>query len=115
MSRANNWLMTLNNPEEDPQEYLKRFFNKTEAVYVVGQLEQGAEGTLHIQFFANYKAKCSAGKIKKFDNKLHIEKVKVNNGADTYCMKEETRVEGPYTFGVKPIKRNDKHDWEEVK
>lgn len=40
--------MTLNNPEEDPQEYLKRFFNKTEAVYVVGQLEQGAEGTLHI-------------------------------------------------------------------
>lgn len=29
-------------------------------------------------------------------------------------MKEDTRIEGPYEFGVKPVKRNDKKDWDEV-
>lgn len=53
-------------------------------------------------------------KIKKIDNRLHIEIVKKNNGADTYCMKEETRVEGPWEFGEKPIERNNKKDWEKV-
>lgn len=30
-------------------------------------------------------------------------------------MKEDTRVEGPFTFGEKPLNRNNKTDWEEVK
>jgi len=30
-------------------------------------------------------------------------------------MKQETRIEGPWEFGVKPVKRNSKTDWEEVK
>lgn len=30
-------------------------------------------------------------------------------------MKEDTRLEGPWEFGVKPVKRNSKVDWEEVK
>lgn len=30
-------------------------------------------------------------------------------------MKEDTRLEGPIEFGVKPVQRNSKHDWEEVK
>ena len=30
-------------------------------------------------------------------------------------MKEETRVAGPWEFGVKPVQRNSKTDWEEVK
>jgi hypothetical protein len=29
-------------------------------------------------------------------------------------MKEDTRLEGPFEFGIKPVKRNDKDDWEEV-
>lgn len=32
--------------------------------------------------------------------------MKVNNGADDYCNKEDTRVEGPWTFGVKPARLN---------
>lgn len=34
----------------------------------------------------------------------------MNNGADAYCMKEETRVDGPWTFGILPAKRNVKGD-----
>lgn len=41
--------------------------------------------------------------------------VKINNGADNYCMKEDTRLEGPFEYGIKPVKRNSKTDWEEVK
>jgi len=33
---ARNWLGTLNNPEEVPQEFLERIFNKTKAAYVCG-------------------------------------------------------------------------------
>lgn len=55
-----------------------------------------------------------ASLLKKMDKRLHIEIVKVNNGADAYCMKEETRVEGPWEFGIKPVQRNSKADWEEV-
>lgn len=91
-----NWLMTLNNPNEFCQDYLEKFYKESKAAYVVGQLEKGAEGTPHIQFFANFKKPVRPSHIKKVDNRLHIEIVRVNNGADTYCMKEETRLEGPY-------------------
>lgn len=33
-----------------------------------------------------------------------------NNGADTYCNKEDTRVTGPWSFGVAPAKRNKRGD-----
>jgi len=77
-------------------------------------LEKGAEGTVHLQFFVNFQKndkKRLAG-MKKIDAKAHWEPVKVNNGADTYCMKEDTRVDGPWEFGNRPIKRNSKLDWD---
>lgn len=30
-------------------------------------------------------------------------------------MKEDTRLEGPFEFGTKPVQRGSKEDWEEVK
>lgn len=53
--------------------------------------------------------------LKKHCSKAHFQEVKVNNGADKYCMKTETRVDGPWEFGVKPVVRSSKKDWEEVK
>jgi len=54
-------------------------------------------------------------RLQKADLHCHYEPVKVDNGAAKYCMKEETRVEGPYEFGIKPVVRSSKTDWEEVK
>lgn len=34
----------------------------------------------------------------------------MNNGADDYCNKEETRLEGPWTYGIKPARLNKKGD-----
>jgi hypothetical protein len=62
----------------------------------------------------NFKDAVRAAKIKKVDKRLHIEIVKRNNGADTYCMKEETRIDGPLEIGTKPVRRSSKVDWEEV-
>lgn len=95
---------------------MEAWVTKAKAVYVIGQLEKGAEGTPHIQFFLNFKKPgMTIAGLKKFCGKAHFEQVRVNNGADAYCMKEDTRMDGPWEYGVKPVKRNSKADWEEVK
>lgn len=97
------------------EDYLKELKEKVGANYICGQLEKGEKTEhLHIQFFINFKQPARIGKITKFDKRIHVEKVKVNNGADTYCMKKETRVEGPIELGVKPVKVNSKTDWDQV-
>ncbi len=67
---------------------------------------------MHLQYFLNY-AKDNRKRLtalKKHCPKSHFEIVKINNGADTYCNKDETRIEGPWTFGVKPARKNVKGD-----
>ena len=49
--RSRTWLCTLNNPELT----LEQVHQCTSAAYTVGQLEQGANGTLHLQFVQNFK------------------------------------------------------------
>lgn len=115
MSKSRNWLCTLNNPEGAAQDYLEAWFVRGKAKYVVGQLEKGTEGTVHIQYFLNFKEPVRMSQLKKHCSRSHFEEVKINNGAHTYCMKEDTRLEGPFEFGEKPIQRNNKTDWEEVK
>jgi len=46
--------------------------------------------------------------LKKHDPKAHFTPVKFDNGASAYCLKEDTRVEGPWEFGLKPARLNEK-------
>lgn len=113
---SRNWLLVLNNPNkyiEDTttEDFLKTIFEKTEATFCTGQLEKGEEGTPHIQFFLNFGTPVRASKIKKVCKHLHITKVAHNNGADDYCNKLETRLDGPFHFGIRPLRRNNKLDW----
>lgn len=105
----------MNNPETSGDEYLAKIHKDTGATYTCGQLERGAQGTLHLQFFLNFHQKARISKITGVDKRIHCEPVKVNNGADTYCMKSDTRVEGPWEFGDRPFKRNSKVDWDLIK
>lgn len=78
-----NWLGTLNNPEVALADYLEAWITRGKAAYVVGQLEKGKEGTVHIQFFVNFKKPGQRlSYMKKFCSKAHFEEVRVNNGAD---------------------------------
>lgn len=77
-------------------------------------MEEGELGTQHIQAFINFKSKARFAKIKKFDTRLHIQPVGMDNGASDYCLKKDTRVAGPWQFGEKPVRRNNKKDWEAI-
>lgn len=111
------FLGTYNNPESEEfaQRYLELWHTKAEAVYVVGQMEVGIEGTPHIQFYLSFQKAKRVSALKKHCAKAHFESVKIDNGADRYCMKEETRVAGPWSYGHKPVQRHSKEDWDEVR
>ena len=111
---ARNFLITLNNPIENPKDFLERLFTETKAVYCCGQLEKGKEGTPHVQAFLNFSTPVRPTALKKVEKKMHIESVKINNGAHDYCMKEDTRLDGPWEFGLRPVQRNCKQDWNAI-
>lgn len=107
MSKGTQWLCTLNNPDAaTAQEYLSKWFTTARARYVNGQLERGKEGTLHLQYYINFENPTRISALKKFCSKSHFELVRKDNGASSYCLKEDTRVEGPWEFGIKPAQRN---------
>ncbi len=110
-----NWLLTLNNPDEGSttSEYLERIHAILKARFTGGQLEKGTEGTVHIQFFMNFEKPTRPAVFKRYDKRIHFEKVvRTPEKAEIYCFKEDTRIEGPYEFGVRPVRRNNKLDWQ---
>ncbi len=63
----------------------------------------------------NFRNPTRAAAINKFDKAIHCEGVKrTPNTAADYCMKEDTRIEGPWEFGERPVQRNSKTDWKDV-
>ena len=48
--------------------------------------------------------------MKKMCSNSHFEIVKCLDEAIDYCQKEDTRVEGPWSFGIRPARRNKKGD-----
>jgi len=53
--------------------------------------------------------------MKKLNDKAHWEPCKSMGASIKYCMKEETRMEGPWEFGEAPVQRDSKEDWAIVK
>ena len=43
--------------------------------------------------------------MKKYCKYTHWEPVTRDNGASDYCLKEDTRIEGPWEFGSKPLRQ----------
>jgi len=40
--------------------------------------------------------------LKKLCSRTHWEICKINKAAEQYCLKEETRISGPWSFGERP-------------
>ena len=110
------FLGTLNNPSEhypdiSPAEYIEAWRTRAGAVFATGQLEKGESETVHIQFFIQFtKPGKRMTALKKHCKHAHFEIVKFNNGADEYCNKEDTRVDGPWEYGIRPARKNVKGD-----
>jgi len=90
------------------EDWLQALHKAANAVYTNGQLEKGEDGTVHLQFYVSL-SKTDRKRItamKKLCAHTHWEPVGKDNGASSYAMKEETRVEGPWEFGSRPLQMN---------
>lgn len=110
-TKARWWMLTLNNPVTETIESL---YKQLCADFGTGQVEIGESGTLHIQAVFWFKNQKRFGALKAAVPGGHWEAVKNVESSLKYVVKEATRHEGPWTFGEKPVKRNDKADWDEV-
>lgn len=71
--KARRWLGTLNNPDVAlARDYLELWHTKAGARYVNGQVEKGAEGTVHVQFFLNFKDPVRISALKKHCARAHF-------------------------------------------
>lgn len=53
--------------------------------------------------------------LKKIDAHAHFTIVKKDYGASAYCLKEETRLQGPIEWGTRPMDPSKKLDWDIIK
>nr|ARI50282.1 master replication initiator protein [Sophora yellow stunt virus] len=92
-SMVKGWCFTINNPSSplSLHETMK---------YMVYQLEEGENGTRHFQGYVEMKERSSLKTMKTLFPRAHLEKRKGTQGeARRYCMKEDSRIEGPWEFG----------------
>lgn len=99
MSRSRNWLFTLNNPKDlKPEVKLGTGYN-----FLIYQLEKGENGTLHHQGYVNFKQPIALTGLKKLLKEAHWEARKGSHDqAKAYCSKDDTRIDGPWKFGIEP-------------
>jgi len=111
-SQCRAWLFTINNPSSSD---LPSHWSPA-PVYCVWQLERGVEGTPHLQGYLVLSSPRRLSYLKKFDQTAHWEPRRGNHSqAKDYCTKEDTRVEGPWTFGDEPVGQGKRNDLESVK
>lgn len=110
-TKARWWMLTLNNPETETIESLHK---QLCADYGTGQVEMGEFQTRHIQALFWFRNQKRFSALKSAVPAGHWEPVKNIDASLKYFVKENTRLEGPWTFGELPVKRNSKDDWEEV-
>lgn len=48
-------------------------------------------------------------------DKTHLTPVKIDNGAKDYSLKDETRIDGPWEFGIPPKGKSKAIDWDEIR
>lgn len=102
-ARARAWMLTINNPTDDD----KKMLMTGPEQYAIWQIEEGKEKTQHIQAFVYYKNPVLFPK-KRYP-RAHIEKARSIENSIKYCCKEDTRKEGPWERGERPMqgKRSD--------
>lgn len=107
--KARHWILSI--PHHLFTPYLP-----TQCSYILGQLERGEEGGeqgyLHWQVCVGFKQQTRLSGVRKIFGPVHSEQTISAEGAQKYCQKEETRIEGTqFSLGSRPIKRGSTTDW----
>lgn len=94
--RYRNVCFTINNPKGQID-----YENMPGLKYMVFQLEQGANGTVHYQGYAEFSKQYSLKQLQVILPGGHFETRRgtAQQAAD-YCKKEESRVEGPWEVSL---------------
>lgn len=101
MSQARHWCFRHANPTESPEELIELFQADKRVRYLVFQKEKGEEnGLIHYQGYCEFSQPLRLAALKKIHNSIHWEARRgTRDQARDYCMKDETRQEGPWEFG----------------
>ncbi|AXL65931.1 replication-associated protein [Sierra dome spider associated circular virus 2] len=96
MSRCRNYVFTLNNPQGTPM------FVPDKMKYMVYQKESGENGTNHYQGYVELLSPTGMPSVKRMiGQNPHLEPRRGTQAeARAYCMKPETRVDGPWEMGT---------------
>ena len=105
MVQVRNWIGTLNGIDAsfDAEGYLRTMVERGLAKYAVGQLERGSEtGRLHLQYFVQMERSRRLAHMRTvICDRSHWEPMYGSVAqARAYATKEDTRVEGPWEFGL---------------
>jgi len=105
---SEHWVFTINNPAEDASPVV----GWPQVVYGVWQLERGENGTPHFQGYVIFATRKRLTWIKEHcDATAHWEPRKgTHQQAKAYCMKDESRVDGPWEHGDEPHKAQGKRN-----
>jgi len=77
--------------------------------YAVWQLEQGECGTPHFQGYASFSAQTRLTAVRKLSARAHWEPRRGSHDqARDYCLKEDGRLDGPWTIGKEPVNQQGK-------
>lgn len=104
-SQVRCWVGTWNNPKMSDDEFkslLSSWLLDKILTYAIFQREKGEEtGTIHFQFFLNFRSAKRFSKLKKMlPYGCHFKPMRTTKTlCRNYCSKEETRVSGPYEIG----------------
>lgn len=99
-------MFTVNFGEDSPEEQLTPLEDNWEAFgvkYAIWQLEVGENGTPHLQGYlelANGKSMSAVHAIPGLARAALFERKGSAQQAIAYCSKEDSRVDGPWTFGT---------------
>ncbi len=100
MNRYRNWCFTLNNPTLSGPELLKELDDDVQVRYCVFQEEKGQDETPHYQGYVELNRAIPLATMKLMIPRAHFERRRGNRDqARDYCMKEDTRQDGPWECG----------------
>ncbi len=106
-----HWCFTLNNPTLAGPELLKELDDDPRVRYAVFQEEKGENETPHYQGYVELTNAQRLAAMQKLIPRAHFERRRGNRDqARDYCMKEDTRKDGPWECGDFPSKQGTRTD-----
>lgn len=106
--RSRAFSITYNNPPDgfSAESYFDECIDSG-AIYAVGQLERGEQGTLHLQAAVVYKHPRSSDAVRIVHQGMcpgcHVEPARNMENIIRYVQKAESRVDGPWESGENPV------------